>query len=73
MTSARYRFVVAADGDPEWLHVRVDVTHDDGEERSAELVLLHGGGEPLLVAATPVDADAPMLRTPAHPDEGVHR
>jgi hypothetical protein len=30
-------------------------------------------GTPLLVAATPVDADAPMMRPPDHPDEGAHR
>lgn len=73
VAEARYRMVVAADGAPQWLHVRLDVTRADDAERSAELVVGHVDAEPRLLAASPVHPDAPPFEAPPHPDEGVHR
>lgn len=75
VSSATYRFVVAADGAPEWAHVRVNISTGGqaDEARSAELTFAVGDDGPLLLAAARVDPDDPRMRVPPPPEEGALR
>lgn len=53
VAAARYRFLVAAEAEPEWLRATVITEDRDGEVATAQFVFVPGPGGPVLLAAGP--------------------